>query len=111
MNLKTLKGQVELILASDEASRNSDITLTIGVWKRFYPEKVRLMDGGVVEYVALQDLFDLPHESEIGRVRRVFQNDLYQYVPTDEAVAKARRINEEKWREALGYAPRPVHHL
>lgn len=77
-------------------TRNSDITLMIELWKRFYPEEV--IGGGLY----LKALYDLPRESDIGRVRRHIQGDetrpvAIRYLPTSEQVAKQRRINEAIW--------------
>ena len=116
MNLTTLKGQVEMVLATHEQSRNSDIELTVELWKRFYPTKIsRFLDAQ--EFVKLTDMFDLPHESEIGRIRRKFQNDEHKYFPTVEAVAVQRGILAEVWRkwmsmpEAHAQVERKVDHF
>lgn len=112
MNLKTLTGQVEITLANHANARNSDITLTVELWKRFHPEKITLSGYlGEDDSIRLKDLFDLPHESEIGRIRRKFQNDQHVYLPTDWKIAEGRGIKEEEWREHLGYPPKPTHHL
>lgn len=115
MNLKNLTGQVEYILSTNEEARNSDIALTIFVWKRFYSGKIGgwdAQDGFNLEgTVALKDLFDLPREDNIKRVRAVFQNSKMQYLPTDQKIAEARGINEETWRKHLGYPPAPVHQI
>lgn len=118
MNLKTLNGQVEYILSTNEQSRNSDIVLTIEVWRRFYPKLVQNKDGLLwekvppLEFVFLKDLFELPREDNVKRIRAKFQNDKTapKYLPTDIEVVKARGINEETWRAHLGYA-KPVHHI
>jgi hypothetical protein len=36
-----LKAQVKYILAEKPESRNSDITLMIELWKRFYPKHIK----------------------------------------------------------------------
>lgn len=97
MNLRTLKGQVEYTLKTLPATRNSDIALTISVWQYFYPSLVQ--DGKV----ALDNLFDLPREDSVKRIRAKFQNEMNLYLPTDEKVALARGFKEEEWRELLGY--------
>lgn len=43
----------------------------------------------------------------IGRARRIIQNTLKLYPPTTLAVAKARKMKEEEWREALAYKVAP----
>ena len=106
MNLNTLKGQVELILSTHEYTRNSDIALMIEIWKRFYPTLIKTGTTGE-QGIWLKDLYDLPREDNIKRMRASFQNDKTdpKYLPTDWAVAKQRGINAQVWRSHLGYAP------
>jgi hypothetical protein len=96
MNLKTLKSQVRYILENNIESRNSDITLMIEVWKKFY---------GVQENIDLYQLYDLPREDNIKRIRAKFQNEDGLYLPTTWEVAKRRGIEENKWRVFMGYPP------
>lgn len=56
-----------------------------------------------VEYVYLKDIELLPREDHIKRVRATFQNDKNQYLPDNDQVRKARGINEDRWKEFLGY--------
>lgn len=108
MNLNKLTGQVEAILQSVPESRNSDIVLTIEVWRKFYPKLIQNNDGLLwekvppLQFVFLKDLFELPREDNIKRIRAQFQNDKLLYFPTDFAIAKQRRINEEVWRKTMG---------
>lgn len=115
MNLKTLKGQVEYVLSTNEASRNSDIALTLEIWRRFFPTLVHTHrasgDGAEREFVYTKDIFDLPREDNVKRIRAQFQNDMQKYLPTSLEVAEQRGINEETWRKHLGYPPKPVHHI
>lgn len=101
MNLRTLKGQVEYILQNKAETRNSDVALTVAIWRRFFPSFIYENEGH--DYVRLSELAELPREDNVKRVRAHFQNDLGLYLPTDESVREARGINEEKWRETLGY--------
>jgi hypothetical protein len=98
--IKNLKQQVEAILVDKPVTRNSDIALTIAIWLKFYP--ALLIENG--QAVLLKQLFKLPREDSIKRIRANFQNDKGMYLPTDEAVAKARGFNIEEWRVAMGYA-------
>lgn len=109
MNLKTLTGQVEYILSSKEEARNSDIALTIALWRRFFPQKVH--GEGMEAMVYVRDLYDLPREDNIKRIRATFQNEKHLYLPTSLEVAEQRGINEETWRKHLGYPPKPVHRV
>lgn len=98
----TLKQQIENILRDDPRTRNSDIALTIEVWKRYYREKIGFLDRPAVPAIALESLYDLPREDNVKRIRAKF-NAEGKYWPTDLAVAKGRGILEDKWREAMGY--------
>ena len=98
--IKTLKAMVENVLRDIPETRNSDITLTIEIWKRFYPEKTI---GGECSAVRFAQLYELPREDNVKRARAYFQNDKRLYLPTSEAVAKARGINKDEWRVAMGY--------
>lgn len=97
--IKNLKSQVEDILRTIPQSRNSDITLTLLIWKKYYPQL--LIDNGSA--VKLAELYKLPREDNVKRVRAQFQNDKKMFWPTDEKVAKARGMNIDEWRVAMGY--------
>lgn len=99
--IKYLKTQVTKILVKDEQSRNSDIRLTQCIWWEFYQEKmVKLEDGSVA--VRLRDMFDLPREDNIKRIRAKIQNEDHKFLPTDPEIRRKRQIKEEEWREYLG---------
>lgn len=106
MKINTLKYQVETILAENPESRNSDITLMLDIWRRYYGQRIRTNAQGK-EGVYLLDLYDLPREDNIKRIRAKFQNSKTQpmYLPTDPVIAKQRRINEDIWKKHLGYMP------
>lgn len=108
--IKTLKGMVESVLADTPETRNSDIALTIAIWRRFFPSLVRQEkhhDGRTYslgeEYVRVKDLFELPREDNVKRVRAMFQNEKKLYLPTSWEVAKGRGLEEDEWRVAMGY--------
>ena len=108
-----LKEQVEKVLIESPETRNSDITLTIEIWKRFYPDRIsksypkdesRNIGVGMVDCVDLRDLYDLPREDNIKRIRAKFCERGFKWAfPTDWKIAKGRGIQEDRWREALGY--------
>jgi len=100
-----LKSQVEFVLKEFPESRNSDITLMIELWKAYYPSKLKTGATGE-KGVWLKDLYELPTQDNIKRIRAHFQNDLNLYLPTDPKVVKQRRISEDKWREFMGYSPK-----
>jgi hypothetical protein len=99
-SIKTLKGMVRSILEDIPATRDSDIRLTIEIWKRFYPERTI---GGECVAIRLSELYDLPREDNVKRVRAQFQNVEKLYMPTDILIAKKRGILEDEWRVAMGY--------
>lgn len=105
--MNNLKIQVEYCLENFPETRDSDIELTIRIWKEYYPNMINGADYNMQEdhyFVFLKDLFELPREDAVKRYRAHFQNDLNKYLPTSLEVAKQRKINEERWREAMGEA-------
>lgn len=100
--MRNLKDKILYCLTTKPETRNSDIKLTNFFWIHYYPEKIFQNDKK--EFcVRLLDLYDLPTEDSIKRVRAVIQNVDGVCLPTDENVRKQRKISEEKWREYLGY--------
>lgn len=106
MSKKTLDNQVRYCLDKYPETRNSDITLTMHIWKEFYQEKLTVVDG--VLAIRLRDLFDLPREDNVKRVRAHIQNDLHEYIPTNWEVAKKRKWLQYDWRLYLGYTQEAV---
>lgn len=51
------------------------------------------------------DLYELPKEDNVKRIRATIQNQKNQFLPTDEVIRKKRQIKEEEWRKYLGYNP------
>jgi len=94
----TLNKQVERTLEDFPETRNSDIALTIQIWETYYPE---YLENG---WVKIENLYDLPREDNVKRIRARIQNVEGRLLPTSEAVVKQRRINEDRWRDAMGYA-------
>ena len=90
--LVKLKDKVEHCLKNLPETRNSDITLTIAIWQNHH---------SVGSQISLSQLYDLPREDNIKRIRAKFQNEMDLYLPTDWKVAKKRRINEDKWKEFI----------
>lgn len=103
-DIQKLTEMVEAVLRDLPASRDSDITLTIEIWRRFYPEKLKGGLSGMPQYVYLEDLFEMPREDNIKRIRAKFQNERGLYPPTTWEIAEARGMKAEQWRAALGYA-------
>lgn len=100
----TLREKIKVVLEEVPETRNSDIALMIEIWKRYYQEKIHGAEGlGAV--VRLTDLYNLPREDHVKRIRASF-NAKGEFMPTDLKVAEARGINEDRWRKALGYEPK-----
>ena len=53
--------------------------------------------------VMLKELFELPREDNIKRIRAKIQNDEKRLLPTKWEVARKRGILEDEWRVAMGY--------
>lgn len=104
--MRNLKEKVKHCLEIDKQSRNSDIRLTNKIYLEYYPEKiVKLTDGSVA--VRLRDLYDLPREDDVKRIRALF-NSKGLYMPTDPEVLNKRRLNEIKWRNELSLEDKQV---
>jgi len=94
----TLKEQVEDILKTIPETRNSDIKLTLNIWVKFFPEKVKIVDEE--RYVKMKDLYDLPREDNVKRIRAKF-NEKRLYLPTNPEVLRRRRLKEQEWRQDM----------
>lgn len=128
--LEKLKDQVADVLKTDPDSRNSDITLTIQIWKQFYPKLLTKDPTGIL-YAPLKNLYELPREDNIKRIRAKFQEEALKrietgkllgdeeyYLPSDPKIAEKRGILAAIWQKAMGYfkarlpqteqLPRPV---
>jgi hypothetical protein len=92
-----LKDQVEIILNDFPASRDSDVTLMIALWKKFYSVHIKTTSTGD-SGIYLKSLYTLPREDNIKRVRCVIQNDEHRLLPTDSRVRRKRRIKEDEWK-------------
>jgi hypothetical protein len=77
-------------LRTDERCRNDDKYLTWKVMRRFTPI-----------WIPLKDFEKIPAFESIRRTRAFIQNEEKRFLPTDEKVRKARRVNEEAYREWL----------
>ena len=95
-----LKTQVRHCLLEYPETRNSDITLMLKIWEIYFPEYLKKGATGQIG-VWLKDLYELPREDNIKRVRAFFQNTQGLYLPSDPAVRKQRKIEEEKWLEFI----------
>lgn len=91
----TIKKQIEYCLKTYPETRNSDIKLMITLWREFYT---------IRDNINVEQLYDLPKHDVIKRHRaRLNQRGLYY--PTELKIVKLRKLNEDKWREEMGYPP------
>ena len=96
--IKTLQQQVEHCLQIHPDTRNSDIKLTIAVWQTFYAG--HLVDTVAGKVILVDDLYILPREDNIKRVRARLQS-AGKFLPTEWEVAKKRQINRQVWEAYL----------
>lgn len=99
-----MKKQVESCLKRFPETRNSDIELTIKVWKEYFPQRIVTRQADGKDYVEVRSLFDLPREDNVKRIRAKF-NEFGHYLPTSWEVAKQRRISEGQWRAYIQRFP------
>lgn len=99
--MRNLRAIIEQCLKEDEASRNSDIRLTNYLWIKHYGGRL-FKDNDGKWSVRLIDIYGLPREDDVKRIRALFNNK-GMYLPTDPEVIKQRRLNELQWRKELGY--------
>ncbi len=102
MEKKTLKSRVLYILEKYPFTRNDDLVLTLYLWREFYPSKIQ-RDENNKAYIFVEDIKLLPREDHIKRVRANIQNKENKFLPTDINVVKARKLNEEIWREKMRF--------
>jgi len=100
--IKKLQDKVEVVLRDYPETRNSDLKLTVQMWKNYFPEYVHSNIHGE-EYIMIDDFTTLlPREDFVSRCRRKVQ-EKGLYLPTLWTIAKKRQINEDVWKKAMGY--------
>lgn len=99
---KTLKKKVEYILTTEPETRNSDITLTIKLWKHYYPDY--LIESKGKFYINVESLFEIAREDHIKRYRAEIQNVEKRYLPTDMKILIQRAKLSIEWQKELGYS-------
>lgn len=102
MKTKEFLGIGHTILGIMEAapkSRDDDTYLILQVWMALHPSKIfKHEERQCVRLLDIYEVFESPET--IRRTRQKIQNDLGLYPPSAK-VAKARRMKEEAWREAM----------
>lgn len=97
--LKNLKRCVEWVLDNYPETRNSDVLLTVQLWKSYCADYI--IDK---EYIKLDNIKLFPREDHIGRIRRSFQ-EKGRYIPTDRKIFDDRKIQQEFWHSAFASNP------
>jgi len=101
-NKMKLKDQILHCLEVYPETRNSDITLMIRIWQTF-TNKVIYSKKTKEHYIKVKDLYDLPREDWVKRIRAKIQNENNLFLPTDPEVIKARKKNQKKWLRQLNF--------
>lgn len=96
-----LERQIRHVLSTDLKSRDSDIRLTQMVWWNHYRSKLHQVNNRIM--VDIADLFELPREDHVARIRRKIQNDNKEFLPTTPEIAKKRGMEEDEWRRYMKY--------
>jgi len=91
--------QILFILDKLPDTRNDDVLLTTEIWKEFYSDIIE--NGRDWFFVFLDDIWKLPREDHIKRIRAKIQNDEKRFLPTSWEVAKKRQINQWVWELAM----------
>ena len=102
--IKQLKHKIEWVLENYPDTRNDDILLTLNIWSSYYKHLLFTNDNGKL-CVRLNNIFELPREDNVKRIRAKLQNEQNKWLPTDPEVRRKRGILEEEWRRQLGYNP------
>jgi hypothetical protein len=90
-----LRSKVGYILSHYPEARDSDVALAHRLWETFYPE---LIEG---DRVRLDDMYALPRQNSISRVRAKIQNEYGLFQPSAE-VADARRTLRDDTKAEMG---------
>jgi hypothetical protein len=91
-----LKQKTLFCLQKHPETRNSDIALTEKIWWEFHNSKIKEFDGE--KYVKIKDMYELPREDNVKRIRAKIQNEEHKFLPTNDIILKQRGLLAEKWR-------------
>jgi len=98
---RTVKEQVEYVLANYPSSRNCDELLWWLVLKIFHKDVYDAFRKAAHKgYIPMDVLKKVPKFESITRARRQF-NERGLYLPTDPEVLERRRRGEKVWRKAM----------
>ena len=97
--MTTLKEKVLYCLNKHQDTRNSDIKLTNAVWIEYHNSVIFKENG---EYaVRLKDLYNIPREDNVKRLRAIIKNKEHKFLPTSLEVVKRRKMNEKVWERYI----------
>lgn len=99
--IKGLKKMVESTLEKLPSTRDSDVRLCIAIWERYFGEYVITGSLSGEKAVRLNDLYRLPREDNIKRLRAHIQNVQGKWLPTTWEVARKRNINQQEWNSYI----------
>lgn len=108
INIRTLEGKAERMLAKYPSTRDSDLVLQIAICTEFYPP----MEAPVKTYKDLiWTMQNLPSLDHVARVRRkiIEKHEYKKYLPNSLDVAKARKVNEQVWKTYAVAEKLPIH--
>ncbi len=96
-----LRSRVAHVLNHYPAGRDSDVTLAHLVWETFYPEYI---DG---DRVRLDNMYRLPRQTTITRIRAKIQNEYGLFQPSEEVAGLRRVLRDEAKEEMVADKPGP----
>lgn len=94
--MKRLKDKILYCLEKYPETRNSDIKLTSAVWFEYYSDKLVTLDDKRLA-VPLVELYKIPSQADVKRIRAIIQNKKKLWLPTEPEVRKKRNILEKDW--------------
>lgn len=97
--IKNLKEKVYKMLEKSEKARNDDIHLQFMLIHHYYPDGIKQDENGV--WWISRRAATVFQERYVARLRGVIQNEEGLFLPTDPAVMRRRKINEETWHYAM----------
>ena len=100
-DIKTLRDMILVVLDDEPDTRNSDVRLMTRIWERFFGAYMLLVGGH--KAVWIDDLFKLPREDQVKRIRARIQNVERMYPPTAWKIAEKRGWLVDVWKRAMGY--------
>lgn len=99
--IKRLEEKVIFCLQKYPEARNNDTRLTLYIIHEYLPgmlvRSTTIRPGDKEEWWVKTEALYIVREDNVKRVRAKIQNDRHLYLPTDPAVRKQRKINEEVW--------------